>query len=116
MIETIKMVGKIQIIGEDRNGRRRERLGAIGVRERRREPLLCLRAAQEHDALRLRIRRGRAVLHDVMDRAKLFLGDRVRRERIIAACLAEQDIERRVGQFLSAVAHHFLGLALRSQL
>lgn len=89
-----QVLEEAHVVGEDRDDSAAVVLLLVAGGERGHQPLLRLGAAQEDDALRLGVRRGRTPFHDVVERAQLIVAHRLRSEIVVAARLAQQYVER----------------------
>ena len=98
-----QMLEEAHVVGEDRNHRRAQRLLLVLRRQRRRKLLLRLGRAHEHHALRLRIRRGRPPLGQLIELPQLLVGHRLRREVVEAPRLAKEHVKRRIGDCTGCV-------------
>ncbi len=88
-----QLLVEFRIVGHDHRHRRRHRLVVVAARQRRRQLLLRLVGAQEQEAGRRAVGRGRALLQQVVQLPQLVVGDRLVGEPVVGARLAEQQVK-----------------------
>ena len=88
-----QLLVEFRVVGHDRRHRRGHGLLQVAARQRRRQLLLRLLRAQEQEARRRAVGRGRAHLQQVVQCPQFVVGDRLVGELVVGARLAEQQVE-----------------------
>src|SRR2546427_7667726 len=99
-----KKLVEARVVPDDRRDWRRLGLVEVARAERREQPRLRLRRADEEDPRRTGVRARRTGPHDVVDRPELVVADRDRQPAVLRPGVAEDQVEGLVVEGLAHVA------------